>query len=160
MNQSRSILFPILVASFLTFAIGSASAQSVTPESGVIVPPTAALAPVKIFHTHSTPFQVMVGTFSALQAADMLTTAYTLTHPAPGMRAVEANPFLRGLQGSPGLLATVSGAVSVSEVWALSRLRRNHPRLAFVSMTALAAVEGVMLANNLRVVNQLRAARR
>jgi hypothetical protein len=87
-----------------------------------------------------------------------MTTAYALTNPAPGIRAVELNPILRHLERSPVWLVTASSAFSVTEAWLLTRVRRNHPRIAMIAMTVLAATEGIVLANNLRVAGRLRAA--
>jgi hypothetical protein len=104
-------------------------------------------------------FEVLAGVHAVLHIADMISTSYTLTHPAPAFRAHEANPYLRPFEGRPAVLAAVSGACSVAEVLALEKIRRRHPKVATLAMVGLVVTELIVVTNNVRVAGQLQAAR-
>ena len=155
--------FNTLTAVFLVCACLAAPAAAQTDVSkedtqeGFVLPSGFHVVPQPAAAT-STPFRTMTVIYAALHTTDMVTTAYSLSHPSPGLRAIELNPLLNTFQHSPVWLVTASSSISITQSWVLSRMHRRHPKLAMIAMTALAATEGVVLANNLRVVGQLRAA--
>ena len=145
----------------LLLVASPASAQWPTNDDVEATLPTSVAPPVilPLDRPAVKNFDVLVGAFNVLHVADMVTTSYALTHPAPGLRATEGNPILRRFSGSPVRLAVASGAFTITEVWLMHRARRTHPKAATWCLAALTVMEMIVVTNNVRAAGQLQAAR-
>jgi hypothetical protein len=69
--------------------------------------------------------------------------AYSTTS-ALGKGAVEANPLMRGVAGTPAALWAVKGGVTAMSIYAAERLWRDNHRVAAIALMAI--TNGVMAA--------------
>ena len=104
---------------------------------------------------HPSNLQFLLGTEAILHSADMFTTAYDLQLSGS---ARERNPLLAPLSRRPLALVTVSSAVNVLQLYTITRLNRNHPKLAMAWALILIGTETYAVTNNIKVAGQLRRA--
>jgi uncharacterized protein DUF5658 len=126
---------------FATVSI--AGAQSLSPE-----PRPSSL--------HPSDVDLLVACQAVLHAADMFTTAYDLS--LGGTRR-EANPILKPLMHHPVTLTVASSAIDVLQAYTVTRLQRNHPKLARWWALALVATETWATINNVNAAGELQRQR-
>lgn len=85
--------------------------------------------------------------YAAVQFLDGYSTTRALNRGA-----VEGNPLMRGIAGSPARLFAVKAASSVAVVYATERLRKRNRRAAVALMAAVNAATAAVVWHNYRAV--------
>ena len=83
---------------------------------------------------------------AGLQALDLVSTRQALN-----AGAVEANPVVAPFAGSPLAFALIKAGVTSATIVASERLWKKNPKAALLTMIALNAAYGVVVAHNYRV---------
>ena len=98
----------------------------------------------------------LLGAEAILHSIDMVSTAYDLRL---GTTAREANPLLAPFSQRPVALVSVSSAINALQMYTITRLSRNHPKLAVAWTLIAIGTEAYAVTNNIKIAGQLRSAR-
>lgn len=97
-------------------------------------------------HPRSKTLTAMYVAFGALQLADVHSTTRALSRGA-----VEANPAMRTVAGSPAALIAVKAAGGATTILVSEKLRKKRPVAALVLMASLNSFLAAVVAHNYRV---------
>ncbi|HSL20658.1 MAG TPA: DUF5658 family protein [Vicinamibacterales bacterium] len=118
-------------------------ARSANQDLGQLIVPVPSSGRVASSPARSKLLTASYVSFIALEALDAHSTLRVL---ANGGR--EANPVLRGVVGQPAAFIAVKAAGGATAIWATEKLRRKHPRGAFVLMVVLNSALATVVAHN------------
>lgn len=105
---------------------------------------------------HAQDVDTATRVFAASAAADWTMTGIGLSRGtiAPGVRFSESTPTLRWAHDDPALTVAAGAAMDVAGVYALRRwLAPTHPRLAAVTLYALAASRVYFVSRSVRILH-------
>jgi hypothetical protein len=101
--------------------------------------------------TRPTPLMSLYASLATLQALDVASTRMGLK-----AGAIEANPLVSGLAGSPMALTAVKAGVTGAMIYASERMWKKNRKAAVLTMIGLNAAYGVVVAHNYGVVARQR----
>jgi hypothetical protein len=88
--------------------------------------------------------------YATLEALDVQSTLHGLSRGA-----VEQNPIMQGVVGSPAGLIAVKAGVAVVTIAVVDKVAKKNKPLAIVLMVAANSVAATVVANNYRVIQRL-----
>jgi len=100
---------------------------------------------------HTTSLVPLYISFAALQALDVHSTLNAI-HAG----AQEGNPMMASVVSSPPAVIASKAAATVGIVFLTEKLKKQHPRAAFVTMVALNSACAAVVANNYAVLRSTR----
>lgn len=106
----------------------------------ITVPVFAQDVPTFSLTKDSTALHIVLCSYMAAQGADLATTFYAIG----ANKGTEANPILAPLVRYPFAIGAIKMGVAAGTSWALIKLHKTHPRLAFwVALVGTAGVSAV-----------------
>jgi len=144
------VTMPVAAAGQTSLAGAAAGAVAAMPAADDAVAP---LTRIQIrAGTRPSALPALYVSLAALQGYDAYSTLKALKQGA-----VEVNPMMRGVAGSPAALIAVKGAATFASIYAAERLWREHHRGAAIVLTAVTAgTMAVIAAHNASVLRAQR----
>ncbi len=144
----RSLLCPLVAILMLTSATPVWAADDAVPTA-----PTAAVAAAwakEGARPGPSPkaLNLMMGSYAALQALDMVSTIQ-----ARNAGAREVNPVMAGGYGQA---TTIKALMSVGTLGAVTLMAKKNRKAAFFTMIALNVASAAIVANNMKNLHQLK----